>query len=568
MKTMRLATALLLLLPALVVRTRVCAAQTAVDHTLSSTPHPYALRLADLAYKGTSTGDVAEADVEAVGTSLQYTGVVLNGDGVNPNLAFPFIKVQQQNGSGTFDNIATYLGNNGSSGAFGIGFTSVSTPFHRAHLRATRNGSTVTIQLTHVDGGALADQTYISTGAPAPVGNSIGVHGYEAHTATLDNFGDGATVLDNFSYVGPLSSRGNWADVAPGMTADGSKASGGFLALSFWTGVIRSCQQDVSPQFTAPTCGSIQTVQAGTSLVIAVSAFDPDGADSLALNADIPGSATFTSTGGNPATGTLRWTPSPADSGCHRIEFTAFDGCIADTCRITLCVITNRPPDCSGAVASEAMLWPPDHSFHRIAIAGVTDPDGDPVTIRVTGITQDEPVNGRGDGNTCPDGLIDAGSAAVRAERTGTPAMPGNGRVYAINFIADDGRGGTCPGTVNVCVPHDQGTHSSCIDDGQRYNSLNCGRDVVRAQAESFSLAVSRITPEQATFEFSLAADTHVRLALYDALGRRVATVVNADFTAGSYQQQWSLSGLSNGMYFARMQAGDVTLTKTLLHIH
>jgi hypothetical protein len=40
------------------------------------------------------------------------------------------------------------------------------------------------------------------------------------------------------------------------------------------------------------------------------------------------------------------------------------------------------------------VLWAPNHQFVPIAIMGVTDPDGDAVTITVTGVTQDEPVTG------------------------------------------------------------------------------------------------------------------------------------------------------------------------------
>ena len=99
---------------------------------------------------------------------------------------------------------------------------------------------------------------------------------------------------------------------------------------------------------------------------------------------------------------------------------------------------------------------------------GITDPDGDAVTATVMKITQDEPVNGLGDGDTSTDGFgIGTPQAQVRAERSGT----GNGRVYAITFKADDGKGGTCNATVNVGVPHDQGKGSVAIDDGQNYDS-------------------------------------------------------------------------------------------------
>ena len=64
--------------------------------------------------------------------------------------------------------------------------------------------------------------------------------------------------------------------------------------------------------------------------------------------------------------------------------------------------------------------------------------------------------------------LQEGGKVLLRAERAGT----GNGRVYHVTFMADDGSGGQCTGVVTVCAPHDQGEGNACIDDGQQYNSL------------------------------------------------------------------------------------------------
>jgi hypothetical protein len=98
-------------------------------------------------------------------------------------------------------------------------------------------------------------------------------------------------------------------------------------------------------------------------------------------------------------------------------------------------------------------------------VAGVTDPDGGAVAISITGITQDEPLNSQGDGNTCPDAMgVGTATASLRAERTGSPRIPGDGRVYRVSFAASDGQGGECTGTVGVCVPHDQGRGHACID--------------------------------------------------------------------------------------------------------
>jgi hypothetical protein len=123
-------------------------------------------------------------------------------------------------------------------------------------------------------------------------------------------------------------------------------------------------------------------------------------------------------------------------------------------------------PDCSSAAPSSATLWPPNHKFHSVSVNGVTDADGDAVTITIDGITQDEPVNGKGDGNTSPDGAgVGTDTAEVRAERSGK----GDGRVYEISFTADDGNGGTCEGSVNVGVPHDK--KDTPTDSGQDYDS-------------------------------------------------------------------------------------------------
>ena len=131
----------------------------------------------------------------------------------------------------------------------------------------------------------------------------------------------------------------------------------------------------------------------------------------------------------------------------------------------------NVPPNCDSAVGVPDTLWPPNHKFREIAIEGVVDMDQDSVSIEITSITQDEPVDGDvGSGNTSPDGKgVGTSSASVRAERSGT----GDGRVYAINFTATDSVGNQCSGTVTIgAVVHDKGKYGSPANDsGQIYDS-------------------------------------------------------------------------------------------------
>jgi cysteine-rich repeat protein len=123
----------------------------------------------------------------------------------------------------------------------------------------------------------------------------------------------------------------------------------------------------------------------------------------------------------------------------------------------------NGSPDCGGATAVPDELWPPDHRLARVSVRGVVDPDGDDVGITVTAITQDEPLDGTGVGDACPDGDgVGTSRARVRAERGGR----GTGRVYRIAFMADDGHEGRCTGIVTVCVPHDRRPGSVCADEG------------------------------------------------------------------------------------------------------
>lgn len=126
------------------------------------------------------------------------------------------------------------------------------------------------------------------------------------------------------------------------------------------------------------------------------------------------------------------------------------------------CPPPNEPPDCSTVTPSPKTLWPPNHKFRLVTLGGGTDPDGDDVTLTITGVTQDEPVNGVGDGNTSPDAVAGTlpNTVRLRAERSGA----GDGRVYRIAFTGSDGQGGTCSGTATVAVPHDMGAGSTAVD--------------------------------------------------------------------------------------------------------
>jgi chitinase len=129
----------------------------------------------------------------------------------------------------------------------------------------------------------------------------------------------------------------------------------------------------------------------------------------------------------------------------------------------------NQPPVVTNAHADVPVLWPPDHRMVPVHIAGVVDPNSND-TITITGVTQDEPTNGLGDGDTPIDAIISGDSVLQRAERSGT----GDGRVYWVYFTASDPEtvalGNSPTGIVKVMVPHDKKTDTA-IDSGQKYDS-------------------------------------------------------------------------------------------------
>ncbi|MEM8560016.1 MAG: T9SS type A sorting domain-containing protein, partial [Bacteroidota bacterium] len=59
------------------------------------------------------------------------------------------------------------------------------------------------------------------------------------------------------------------------------------------------------------------------------------------------------------------------------------------------------------------------------------------------------------------------------------------------------------------------------------------------------------------TLEYDLPQATDVTLAVYDLLGRHVATLVDAPQTPGRYAVPFDADGLASGAYVVRLQAGD-----------
>lgn len=71
-----------------------------------------------------------------------------------------------------------------------------------------------------------------------------------------------------------------------------------------------------------------------------------------------------------------------------------------------------------------------------------------------------------------------------------------------------------------------------------------------------------------ATFPYDVKESTHVRLEVFDLLGRRISTLVDAERAAGRYEVQFHAASLPSGVYIYRIEmaafraAGSVLLVK------
>jgi hypothetical protein len=215
--------------------------------------------------------------------------------------------------------------------------------------------------------------------------------------------------------------------------------------------------------------GSNQTVDEHSAVTLHGSGVDPN---------DDPIHFTWTQIDGPsaPLTGADTATPSftapfvgPAGATLtyQLLVWDDFGGWGLDSVTITVNNI-NNPPDISNAHADVGVLWAPDHKLVPVHIIGVTDTENN-ATVTITGVTQDEPTNGLGDGDTAIDAIISANhdSVQLRAERSGNR----DGRVYWVYFTASDFEGSSS-GAVKVMVPKSKKTDVA-IDSGQNYDSTH-----------------------------------------------------------------------------------------------
>jgi hypothetical protein len=84
---------------------------------------------------------------------------------------------------------------------------------------------------------------------------------------------------------------------------------------------------------------------------------------------------------------------------------------------------------------------------------------------------------------------------------------------------------------------------------------------------EKFSLSQNYPNPfnPTTTIGFTIQDAGFTSLKIYDALGREVATLIDGVKEAGSHTIAFNAAGLSSGVYFYTLRAGNAVATKKML---
>ena len=154
---------------------------------------------------------------------------------------------------------------------------------------------------------------------------------------------------------------------------------------------VQKTWENNPPIFVAPTPadGTPFNVLANHEIKIDVKAEDPDGQTVTLTAALSPGSGeTFTTTPGNPATGTFSWTPVAGDVGSHTVVFTATDLLGASAPDVSL-PIEVHPDPCEGNPDCNAEFIPKEGGTATIEedekpVGGIDVPTpGEDVIVKV-----------------------------------------------------------------------------------------------------------------------------------------------------------------------------------------
>lgn len=296
----------------------------------------------------------------------------------------------------------------------------------------------------------------------SPAVHDVHVLGHPPNTAPVPNAGEDVIVSCNADCQGEIT-----LDASASTDADNDTLtytwSNAPLNLSITT-------TDAQTTVFVPRGSWTFTLSASDGVASATDEVTVTAIDTTAPALSVPGSVTvsqgaacgLTPVSLGPATAIDACGPATVSSnapaafalGTTAVTFTATDESGNTTTGTTSVTVNDTTaPAIASVTPSTATLWPPNHQMVPVTFTwSVTDCDPG-TACSVVSVSSNEPVNGRGDGNTAPDWeIVNGNTVRLRAERQG----PATGRIYTVTVRCVDAAGNASTRAATVTVPHDQ----------------------------------------------------------------------------------------------------------------
>jgi hypothetical protein len=160
---------------------------------------------------------------------------------------------------------------------------------------------------------------------------------------------------------------------------DANGAVKGQVGIDYIIRIVAAVEDNDAPLQSGPSCGSILASRVGDLFTLDVTASDAQPTDAVVIQfAGVPAGASVSTTDGNPASGTLTWTPSAGQDGPNVVTWTATDGHAAQAvCSYTILVeAQNRPPVADAGADQRLLASSAAGALVSFDGSGSNDPDG------------------------------------------------------------------------------------------------------------------------------------------------------------------------------------------------
>jgi hypothetical protein len=95
-------------------------------------------------------------------------------------------------------------------------------------------------------------------------------------------------------------------------------------------------------------------------------------------------------------------------------------------------------------------------------------------------------------------------------------------------------------------------------------NVVGIDKEIVPSEFKLFQNYPNPFNPTTA-ISYQLSAISHIKLTVFDILGREIETLVNEVKPAGKYSVEWNASSIASGVYFYQLRAGEFVKTKKMI---